>query len=79
MSPTQQALTKNYTRHISLKVRKARELPGGPAVRTLHFHSWGPGLNPIGGIKIPESCAMQPNNNNSNNNNTHTHRKRGKG
>ena len=58
---------------MSLKVRKARELPGGPAVRTLHFHSWGPGLNPIGGIKIPESCAMQPNNNNHTHTRAHTH------
>ena len=60
VSPIQQALTKKYWRHMSLKVRKARELPGSPAVRTLHFHSWGPDLNPIWGIKIPESCAIKP-------------------
>ena len=38
-----------------LKQQKFREFPGGPVVRTLHFHCCGPGLIPGWGTKIPQA------------------------
>ena len=37
------------------------ELPGGPVVRTLYFHCWGPRFNPQSGNYDPTGCAEQPN------------------
>ena len=31
------------------------EFPGGPVVRTLCFHCWGPGSIPGQGTKIPQN------------------------
>ena len=37
------------------KKDKSWEFPGGPVVRTLHFHCRGPGFNPGWGTKIPQA------------------------
>ena len=35
-----------------------REFPGGPVVRTRHFHCWVPGSIPGRGTKIPQAAAQ---------------------
>ena len=39
-----------------------REFPGGPVVRTLHFHCWGPGFDHWSGNWDPTSHAAWPKN-----------------
>ena len=36
------------------------EFPGGPVIRTWHFHCWGPGSVPGQGTNIPATCAAWP-------------------
>ena len=44
---------------FNLKKRR-REFPGGPVVRSQHFHCWGPGSIPGRGTKIPTSPVAWP-------------------
>ena len=44
--------------HQKLQVRG--EFPGGPVVRTLCFHCWGPGFNPWSGSWDLASCVVRP-------------------
>ena len=46
---------------MDFKIISFRESPGGPVVRTLHFHCRGPGFHPCQGIKIPQAarCGQQ--------------------
>ena len=37
-----------------------RDLPGGPVVRTLHFHRRGSGFGPQSGNEDPASHAVRP-------------------
>ena len=42
-----------------LRLTKAREFPGGPVVRTLRFHCWGPGSIPGWGTKILQARGLK--------------------
>ena len=42
------------------------EFPGGPVVRTCHFHCQGPGFNPSRGTKIPQATRCVQKNKHTN-------------
>lgn len=42
----QHCITEGVYLDVKLKIVSAREFPSGPAVRTGHFHYWGPGSIP---------------------------------
>ena len=47
----------NSVKNKLKKKAKRREFPGGPVVRTPHFHCRGPGLNPL--VGEPRSCSQK--------------------
>ena len=48
---------------------KAGDFPGGPVVKTLHFHRRGCGFDPRSGTKIPPTAQRGQKTNKQNNNN----------
>ena len=47
-------ITRRY-HYTPIRMTKIREFPGGPEVRTWHFHFSGPGSIPVQGTKIPKT------------------------
>ena len=49
MTPKAQAIEEKIDKLDCIKIKNFWEFPGGPVVRTRHFHCLGPGFNPWSG------------------------------